>query len=66
MFEDKFAFFRKTLRGEAVASQVDMSRGERSNAMLSRKSGSSEHSPVSLSPRMGRGAIFAFPFHSHL
>jgi hypothetical protein len=55
VFEDKFTFYRRTLRGDAIASHAGSSRGERVQGVRkSQREG--ERSPVSLSPRMGRGA----------
>ena len=55
VFEDKFSFFRRTVRGDAIASHAGTSRGERSALRVSR--GDSEpRSPMSLSPRLGRNA----------
>ncbi len=55
-FEDKFTFFRRTLRGDAIASHAGSSRGERVGGARKSRDIAEARSPLSLSPRMGRGA----------
>lgn len=55
-FEDKFSFFRKTQRGDAIASHAGSSRGERAPLRVSRGDDGGSRSPLPLSPRLGRDA----------